>query len=496
MKTSLLPILSLLFAGLSACSSSQPVATTGDDMYFAPRARVARVTQTTSTTTTDYVTQQPVASTAPAQAAQPVPPPAQQPDYYQPNYSQQQGQQGDYSQNQNGTTQGVPNGQTGGNNVTNNYYGSSANAGYASPIGFYRPWYRPGISIGFGYNSFSGYSPYVGYGMSNPYAYDPFWCTAPPIYSHYYDPFWGRPMVGWSVYSPFGNPYYNSFYNPYWYGYGYGYGYGGGYGNGYYGNGYGGNQYYNDPYNGVYPNSNAAGGRQGRAVVNGSNMQRPSGTTYNTPPNGGRRAVVMPGSRPAQGNSATPTNGYANGNGTTTGGTWAGRPRSTGAAPGTTTPGGMPAPAPAPATSQGAGTNYATRPANPAGSNYASRPAATSSPNQQQVQAIQPAMVDDRVYSQPQRPAASQGAYASRPSQSQQPTPAPNYYQPARRAESYNQNSSSGSDNTTSRPRSNSNDGGSRQSYSQPSSSYGNSSGGSSSGGGSYSSGGGISRPR
>ena len=490
MKPSLLLILTIGFAsGFSACSSNRQVATTGDDMYFAPQARVTRVTQTT---TTDYVTQPAMASAAPTQPAQaqPAQPQAPEQDYYQPNYS---------DQGQNGNTQGVPNGQNNAANITNNYYGNNMNAGYASPIGFYRPWYRPGISIGFGFNSFSGMSPNVGFGMANPYFYDPFWSMAPPIYSPFYDPFWGRPMVGWGVYDPFFNPYYNSFYNPYWYGYGYGFGYGMGRGR------YNG---FNDPYYGVYPdqgNNNGNGNgnidRRGRAVMDGSSLQRPTGPTYVS-------------NRPATGR-----NGLVNPN-TNSGGNWTSRPGrvgggqsgNSGNAPVVVNPTTPTTPA-TPATSNPNGVN--TRPTS---GNFTSRPR-SEQPVVQPRQPIQPTQTErGQSYEQPrstqnqgnytprplQQPApqapversqpayertrtTDQGSYNNRPVQVQ-PAPAPNYYQPARRAGSY-------SENQTSRPRSySSGDGGSRRSSTSAPSYNSGSSGSSSrpsSGGG-----GGVTRPR
>jgi hypothetical protein len=115
---------------------------------------------------------------------------------------------------------------------------SVAPMAYASPFG-----YGTGLSIGYGYGGFGGYSPF-GYGYGYP-GYGGFY---DPFYSSFYSPFgygYGSGLsigfgYGFGGFGGFGYPY-GGFGSPYRYGgYGYpGYAYGGGYGGGYGDYGYG-----------------------------------------------------------------------------------------------------------------------------------------------------------------------------------------------------------------------------------------------------------------
>ena len=216
---------------MAGCSSQrQAGVASSDDLYGGSRPVRSQTVTTTTSTTTDYVTQPSYSHAQQAQQTQATTA-APQTSYYQ-NQPAQQTQQQDYYQPQSdNSSQQSGNGTT---YITNNNYGGSSyggyggygsGLGYASPIGYYRPWYRPGFSIGFGYNSFSGFSPYAAYGMASPYYYDPFWST-PGLYNPYLGFGYGYNPFGGYGYNPyFCSPYmYNPYYNPY-YGYAYGYGY-------------------------------------------------------------------------------------------------------------------------------------------------------------------------------------------------------------------------------------------------------------------------------
>jgi len=266
-----------LVAIVAGCSSQRQAQLAGSDDLYGSGGR--RVTTVTTTTTTEYV------SNAPYTPAPAVQAPMQQP-------AQQQAPQTSYYEQQPATTT-TTQGTNGTTYVTNNYYGTGFDNGlaYTSPIGYYRPWYRPGFSIGIGYNSFIGFSPVISYGLASPYWGDPFWYT-PGLYNPYfsygygfrpfgYDPFWG-PRYNPFFASPWScNPYYNPYF-----GYAYGYGYNWGYNpyNPY--NPYGPNPFYN-PVNNGNGNGND-GGRPPRVVptvVRGP-VARP-GSSYGRPGQGG-----------------------------------------------------------------------------------------------------------------------------------------------------------------------------------------------------------------
>ncbi len=264
--------------GIQGCSSqrmasSQPQ----DDMYYTGSGRVpVQTTTVTTTTTTQYVDQTPAAAQATA------------PEYYHPGAS-----------NTPSTTTTSPEGQ-----VTNNYYGdvyngpgaSSYGSGYSSPVGFYRPWYRPGLSIGFGYSRWSGFSPMIGYTYGCPGYYDPFWYTPPPpvVYSPWYNPYYG---FGYNPYMAYYSPWYGGgFYDPYYYGYA----------NGYYAGYYGNSYYYNNYYNQGY-------------YDNGGNPQPPRAAVINQP-------VARSGGAVRTGSGRTP--------GVTPGGSYGNNPNQTATGPG------------------------------------------------------------------------------------------------------------------------------------------------------------------
>ena len=116
-----------------------------------------------------------------------------------------------------------------------------------SPSFYGSPWgYGTGLSLGYGYGGFGGYSPFS-YGYGYP-GYGGFY---DPFYSSFYSPFGYGYGSGLSIgfgygFGGFGYPYYGGFGSPYRYGYGYpGYAYGGGYG-------YGGDYGYGGARNYVY----------------------------------------------------------------------------------------------------------------------------------------------------------------------------------------------------------------------------------------------------
>jgi hypothetical protein len=194
---------------------------------------------------------------------------------------------------------------------------------YGSPFG-----YGTGLSIGYGYGGFGGYSPF-GYGYP---AYAGFY---DPFYSPFYSP-WGYGSglsvgfgYGFGGFGGFGYPYYGGFGSPYRYGYGYpGYAYGGGYGYGgdYYGYGRGGARNYvykqgimNGSYsNGYDPGAVKVGRRQSRYVdaAGSSGVITPGGTSNagqlsNRRAAGGAssgfdRAVAPGGSMPAANGMTAP----------------------------------------------------------------------------------------------------------------------------------------------------------------------------------------------
>lgn len=277
---------------LASCSSQRQAQLAGSDDLYGGSSRAVRTTTVTTTTTTDYVsapytggygTSQVVGQPGQPQQGAPA---QQQPDYYQ---QPQPGNGSAYTQQGTGGT----------TYVTNNYFGNSGFANginYMSPLGFYRPWFRPGFSIGFGYSNWGGFSPMVSYGLASPFMFDPFWST-PALYNPYMCGFGMGPRFGWDpfwgpAYNPFfASPFaFNPYFNPYM-GYAYGFGYNWGY-NPYWGGGFWGGNGWGNPYWG----GNGWGGQPGGIIDNGPRqapivptvvrgpIQR-SGSSYPSAPN-------------------------------------------------------------------------------------------------------------------------------------------------------------------------------------------------------------------
>ena len=257
-------------AALASCSSHRQAQLAGSDDLYGGSRRAVRTTTVATTTTTDYVSAPYTGGYGSSQVVgQPGQPqqqgaPQQQPDYYQ---QPQPGNTSTYTQQ----------GASGTTYVTNNYYGNTggfANGiNYMSPLGFYRPWFRPGFNIGFGYSSWGGFSPMLSYGLASPFMFDPFWST-PALYNPYmcgfgwgprfgFDPFWGP------AYNPFfASPFaFNPYFNPY-FGYAYGFGHNWGF-NPYWGGGFwGGNGWGNPYWGGNGWGGNGWGGQPGGMIDN------------------------------------------------------------------------------------------------------------------------------------------------------------------------------------------------------------------------------------
>lgn len=235
-----LPALALL--ALGGCATTGAVSSTEpDDVYFSSKDRVTYAAPATGTSYQSSGYQPNGYGSASTQAQNPAGENAN-PDYQ--GSTAQSGTSTDYYDDNYSSYNSVqPSGfgqpYTGPGVSTYNYTPSWSVApmAYASPFG-----YGTGLSLGYGYGGFGGYSPFS-YGYGYP-GYGGFY---DPFYSPFYSP-WGFGYgsglsigfgYGFGRFGGFGYPY-GGFGSPYGYGYGYpGYAYGGGYGGGYYGGDYG-----------------------------------------------------------------------------------------------------------------------------------------------------------------------------------------------------------------------------------------------------------------
>jgi len=253
-----LPALALL--ALGGCATTGAVSSTEpDDVYFSSKDRVTYAAPAAGTSYQSSGYQPNGYGSASTQTQVPATENAN-PDYQ--GSSTQQGTSTDYYDDNYTSYNSVqPSGfgqpYTGPGVSTYNYTPtwSVAPAIYGSPFG-----YGAGLSLGYGYGGFGGYSPFS-YGYGYP-GYGGFY---DPFYSPFYSPFgygYGSGLsigfgYGFGGFGGFGYPY-GGFGSPYRYGYGYpGYAYGGGYGGGY---GYGGDYGYGGARNYVYKQGIMNGG--------------------------------------------------------------------------------------------------------------------------------------------------------------------------------------------------------------------------------------------
>ena len=275
-----LPALALL--ALGGCATTGALSSTeNDDVYYSSKDRVTYTAPAAGTGYQSGSNQQGDYSSAQTQTPAPAGEDAN-PDYQ--GNTTQAGSGTDYYNNNYSSYNSVqPSGfgqpYAGPGVSTYNYTPSWSVSpmAYSSPFG-----YGAGLSIGYGYGGFGGYSPF-GYGYP---AYAGFY---DPFYSSFYSPFgYGSGLsIGFGYgFGGFGYPY-GGFGSPYRYGYGYpGYAYGGGYG---YGGdyGYGGARSYvykqgimNGSYrNGYDPGAIKVGRRESRYAdaAGSSGLATPSG---------------------------------------------------------------------------------------------------------------------------------------------------------------------------------------------------------------------------
>ncbi len=332
MKTLLntaLPALALL--ALGGCATTGAVSSTEpDDVYFSSKDRVTYAAPTSPYQTQNRGTDYGSASTQAPGAAQTPATEDANPDY---QGGTQQGSRTDYYDDNYTSYNSVqPSGfgqpYTGPGVSTYNYTPSWS----VAPAAFASPWgYGTGLSIGYGYGGFGGFSPF-GYGYP---AYASFY---DPFYSPFYSP-WGYGSglsigfgYGFGGYGGFGYPFYGGgFGSPYRYGYGYpGYAYGGGYGYGGDYGGYGGARNYvykqgimNGRYsNGYDPGAIKVGRRgsryadavgSGNMVAPGGGGGAPAGTMSNRRAVGGVNSGFDRIAAPGTAGSAPTVDGLTNG---------------------------------------------------------------------------------------------------------------------------------------------------------------------------------------
>jgi len=296
-----LPALALL--ALGGCATTGAISSTEpDDVYFSSKDKVTYAAPAASTSyqSSGY---QPNGYGSASTQAQALAGENANPDYQ--GSTVQQGTSTDYYDDNYTSYNSVqPSGfgqpYTGPGVSTYNYTPSwsVAPTAYASPWG-----YGTGLSIGYGYGGFGGYSPF-GYGYP---AYAGFY---DPFYSPFYSP-WGYGSglsigfgYGFGGYGGFGYPYYGGFGSPYRYGYAYGGGYGGYYGGDYgYGRGGARNYVYKQGImNGNYSNGYDPGAvKVGRRESRYSNAVGSAGVAAPGGMGGAPGAGQMSNRRPAAG---------------------------------------------------------------------------------------------------------------------------------------------------------------------------------------------------